>query len=103
MWKPRSASLLVTLGLAACTRAESTPQPAARAPAAPVAATSSPPVAASSAPAIVPVSGAPSSFVELVKRSKRSVVNIHSTAIIRQRPMAVFPFGQDSPFYELFQ
>lgn len=107
MWKPRSASLLVTLGMsAACTRAECVPPPpASRAQAVTVAATDSAPAAStkSSAPAIVPVSGAPSSFVELVKHSKRSVVNIHSTAIIRQRPMAVFPFGQDSPFYELFQ
>jgi serine protease Do len=31
------------------------------------------------------------------------VVNIHSTAFIRQRPMAVFPFGEDSPFYQLVQ
>src|SRR5262249_16344652 len=42
-------------------------------------------------------------FVELVKRSKASVVNIHSTTMIRQRPVAVFPYGEDSPFYRLVQ
>src|SRR4051812_24232145 len=52
---------------------------------------------------VVPVAGAPTSFVELVKRAMPSVVNIHSTALIRQRPMAVFPFGEDSPFYRLVQ
>jgi serine protease Do len=52
---------------------------------------------------VVPVAGAPSSFVQLVKRARVSVVNIHSTALIRQRPMAVFPFGEDSPFYQLVQ
>src|SRR6266511_834996 len=43
---------------------------------------------------VVPVAGAPTSFVELVKRAMPSVVNIHSTALIRQRPVAVFPFGE---------
>ena len=52
---------------------------------------------------VVPVPGAPSSFVELVKRAKPSVVNIHTTALIKQRPMAVFPFGENSPFYRLVQ
>jgi serine protease Do len=52
---------------------------------------------------VVPVAGAPTSFVELVKRAMPSVVNIHSTAVIRQRPVAVFPFGEDSPFYRLVQ
>jgi S1-C subfamily serine protease len=52
---------------------------------------------------VVPVAGAPTSFVELVKRAMPSVVNIHSTAIIKQRPVAVFPFGEDSPFYQLVQ
>jgi len=52
---------------------------------------------------VVPVAGAPTSFVELVKRSKASVVNIHSTTMIRQRPVAVFPYGEDSPFYRLVQ
>jgi serine protease Do len=53
--------------------------------------------------AVVPVPGAPSSFVELVKRARPSVVNIHTTALVRQRPVAVFPFGEDSPFYHLVQ
>jgi S1-C subfamily serine protease len=52
---------------------------------------------------VVPVAGAPSSFVQLVKRARASVVNIHTTAVIRQRPVAVFPFGEDSPFYQLVQ
>lgn len=52
---------------------------------------------------VIPVAGAPASFVQLVKRARASVVNIHSTAIIRQRPQAVFPFGEDSPFYQLVQ
>ena len=51
---------------------------------------------------VVPVAGAPSSFVDLVKHARTSVVNIHSIALIRQRPMAV-PFGEDSPFYRLVQ
>ncbi len=71
------------------------------------AATAQPPGTVASAAAastpIVPVPGAPTSFVELVKRARQSVVNIHSTAIIRQRPVAVFPFGEDSPFYQLVQ
>jgi serine protease Do len=52
---------------------------------------------------VVPVAGAPSSFVDLVKRSRASVVNIHSVSLIKQRPVAVFPFGEDSPFYRLVQ
>src|SRR5689334_17195009 len=52
---------------------------------------------------ITPIPGAPTSFVELVKRVRPSVVNIHTTAIIRQRPMAVFPFGEDSPFYQVYE
>src|SRR4051794_17679193 len=52
---------------------------------------------------VVPVAGAPSSFVALVKRARASVVNIHSTAVIKQRPVAVFPYGEDSPFYQLVQ
>src|SRR5258705_11562422 len=58
-----------------------------------------PPVAAP----VVPVPGAPTSFVQLVKLARLSVVNIHTMAIIKQRPMAVFPFGEDSPFYQLIQ
>jgi serine protease Do len=52
---------------------------------------------------VVPVAGAPTSFVDLVKHARPSVVNIHSIALIKQRPMAVFPFGEDSPFYRLVQ
>ena len=52
---------------------------------------------------VVPVAGAPTSFVDLVKRARPSVVNIHSTTTIRQRPVAVFPYGEDSPFYRLVQ
>jgi serine protease Do len=52
---------------------------------------------------ITPIPGAPTSFVELVKRVRPSVVNINTTAIIRQRPMAVFPFGEDSPFYQVYE
>jgi serine protease Do len=52
---------------------------------------------------VVPVPGAPSSFVELVKRAKPSVVNIHTLSVIRQEPVAYFPFGEDSPFYQLVQ
>src|SRR5262249_56071390 len=32
-----------------------------------------------------------------------SVVKIHTLAIIKQRPQMVFPFGEDSPFYQLYQ
>ncbi|HEY2743415.1 MAG TPA: trypsin-like peptidase domain-containing protein [Polyangia bacterium] len=52
---------------------------------------------------VVPVAGAPASFVDLVKHARSSVVNIHSTLLIKQRPVAVFPFGEDSPFYRLVQ
>ncbi|HEX9105350.1 MAG TPA: trypsin-like peptidase domain-containing protein [Polyangia bacterium] len=52
---------------------------------------------------VVPIAGAPVSFVELVKRARASVVNIHSISVIKQRPVAVFPFGEDSPFYRLVQ
>ncbi|MGZ3406615.1 MAG: trypsin-like peptidase domain-containing protein [Polyangia bacterium] len=52
---------------------------------------------------VVPVAGAPTSFVDLVKHARASVVNIHSIALIKQRPVAVFPFGEDSPFYRLVQ
>jgi len=85
---------MVALLLATCHRGETTPPP-------PVAA---PPVApAPTATTAVPYPGAPTSFVALVKRARASVVNIHTTAIIRQRPVAVFPFGEDSPFYQLVQ
>jgi serine protease Do len=76
--------------LAACTRAESTPPPQQ-------------PAQAPAAQPIAPIPGAPTSFVQLVKQARMSVVNIHTLAIIKQRPMAVFPFGEDSPFYQLYQ
>ncbi|MCU1276968.1 MAG: degQ [bacterium] len=62
-----------------------------------------PTVPAQSGQPVVPVAGAPTSFVDLVKHARSSVVNIHSIALIRQRPVAVFPFGEDSPFYRLVQ
>jgi serine protease Do len=62
-----------------------------------------PTVPAQSGQPVVPVAGAPTSFVDLVKHARGSVVNIHSIALIRQRPVAVFPFGEDSPFYRLVQ
>src|SRR5947209_1651958 len=94
MWLRRSVSLIAALWMvAACGRAEPTPTPGPR----PVA-----PPALSAGP-VVPVPGAPTSFVALVKQARTSVVNIHTLAIIRQRPMAVFPFGEDSPFYQLVQ
>jgi S1-C subfamily serine protease len=91
MWPRKTAS--VAFALFACN---------ASAPAAPKVT----PVGAVPPPAaqpVVPVPGAPSSFVALVKQARKSVVNIHTLAIIRQRPMAVFPFGEDSPFYQLVQ
>ncbi len=30
-------------------------------------------------------------------------MNIHTTALVKQRPVAVFPFGENSPFYRLVQ
>jgi serine protease Do len=61
-----------------------------------------PPPAPAPPPApVVPIPGAPASFVDLVKRARPSVVNIHTTAIIRQEPVAVLPFGEFSPFYEI--
>ncbi|HZS40246.1 MAG TPA: trypsin-like peptidase domain-containing protein [Polyangia bacterium] len=101
----RSAELAAVVALAATcsSRAQSPPSSA---PAAPVAALSQNPPTQTAPPAqpgIVPVPGAPTSFVGLVKHARASVVNIHSTAIIRQQPVAVFPFGEDSPFYQLVQ
>src|SRR5437879_5163809 len=86
MWRRLSVSLL----LAAC--ADKPMPPRVEAPA----------MAEPRAP-VVPVPGAPSSFVELVKLARASVVNIHTLAIIKQRPTMVFPFGEDSPFYQLYQ
>jgi S1-C subfamily serine protease len=106
MWMPKSANLLIVVGgvLAAfsltCKRAPETPRAEAQVPSAPLPADS----ARVTPPApVVPMAGAPSSFVELVKRARPSVVNIHSSTTIRQRPVAVFPFGEDSPFYRLVQ
>ena len=62
-----------------------------------------PTVPAQSGQPVVPVAGAPTSFVDLVKHARSSVVNIHSIALIKARPVAVFPFGEDSPFYRLVQ
>jgi serine protease Do len=83
----RAVSLLFCL-LMTCSRAE---------PKSSAAPTRPPPLP------IVPIAGAPSSFAELVRRARPTVVNIHTTAIIRQRPLALFPFGEDSPFYQLVQ
>jgi serine protease Do len=95
MWRRRSASAVglavaVAVVNGACGRAE------------PPRAAASPTVAAAPAPRapIVPIPGAPSSFAQLVKQARASVVNIHSTAIIRQRPVAVFPFLEDSPQWQ---
>ncbi len=66
-------------------------------------ASQSPPAQATPAALVVPVPGAPSSFVELVKRARSEVVNIRTAAVIRRAPIAVFPFGEESPFYSLLQ
>ncbi len=60
-------------------------------------------VAAKPGHPVLTVAGAPVSFFDLVKKARASVVNIHSIAVIKQRPVAVFPFGEDSPFYRLVQ
>jgi serine protease Do len=65
--------------------------------------TQRPPTPPAQSAQVVPVPGAPTSFVQLVKRARSSVVNIHTLALIKQRPVAVFPFGEDSPFYHLVQ
>jgi len=84
MWRLLSVSLL----LVGCARE---------------AANAAPPPPAPAAAPVVPVPGAPTSFVQLVKLARTSVVNIHTLAIIKQRPQMVFPFGEDSPFYQLIQ
>jgi serine protease Do len=107
MSRRSSVKLAVALALLGACNSRAAPPPpppsstAARAavPAAPPSA----PSATANAPAVVPVPGAPTSFVDLVKHARGAVVNIRSTAIIRQRPVAVFPFGEDSPFYQLVQ
>jgi S1-C subfamily serine protease len=107
MWMRKSVSLafaaavgsligLLIFSKRAPTRAEAQPP----APAPPAQQQTLPP---RPAPPVVPVAGAPSSFVDLVKRARPSVVNIQSMTLIRQRPVAVFPFGEDSPFYRLVQ
>lgn len=55
------------------------------------------------APPIVPRPAAPASFADLVKQTMPSVVNIYTTAVVKQAPVAYFPFGEDSPFYQLVQ
>ncbi len=93
---PALTALLLLAATGCSRRSESSPQPL---PAAPIAT-----LPAQPAPQpLVPVPGAPGSFVQLVKRARASVVNIHSLALIHQRPMAVFPYGEDSPFYQLVQ
>ena len=100
MWMRKSASLVVAaafgsfIGLLVFSKREAPPAHAQKQPAT---------VPAREGQPIVPVAGAPTSFVDLVKRSHASVVNIHSVALIKQRPVAVFPFGEDSPFYRLVQ
>src|SRR5437763_10331815 len=91
MWRRTSVSLALSLLAATgCSR---------RSESSPLA-----PLPAQSAPQpVVPLPGAPGSFVQLVQRARASVVNIHSLALIDQRPMAVFPYGEDSPFYQLVQ
>jgi S1-C subfamily serine protease len=74
-------------------------QPPAPAPAAPA----QPAAPARPVQPVVPIAGAPASFVELVKRARPSVVNIHSSVVVHRQPVAVFPYGEDSPFYRLVQ
>jgi serine protease Do len=52
---------------------------------------------------VVPIPGAPGSFVELVKRARGAVVNITSMSVIHHKPEVYFPFGEDSPFYGVQQ
>src|SRR5438132_1004414 len=79
----RAEPIVLALLLVSCRRAESQ---------------SLPPPAPPSPTTVVPIPGAPTSFVQLVKRARPSVVNIHSTAIIKQRPVAAIgePFGLSS-------
>jgi serine protease Do len=97
MWPRRLASLVLIAGCSG--RAETAP-PVGNAP---PAVAPAPAVATPAEAAPVPVAGAPVSFVELVKQARQPVVNIHTLGIIRQKPMAYFPFGEDSPFYQLIQ
>ena len=106
MWPRRNRDLsawALALGLVTgCSRVESRPLPDS--PSVPQVALPVPQTALPAAPqqAVVPVQGAPASFVDLVKRARASVVNITSLAIVR-RPEVYFPFGEDSPFYGLTQ
>ncbi len=52
---------------------------------------------------VVPRPYAPASFADLVKQTLPSVVNIYTTAVVKQAPVAYFPFGEDSPFYQLVE
>ena len=100
MWMRKSASLVVAaafgsfIGLLIFSKKEPSRAEAQQ---------TQPTVPAEKGQPVVPVAGAPTSFVDLVKRARASVVNIHSVSVIRQRPVAVFPFGEDSPFYRLVQ
>ena len=99
MWMRKSVSLVFAaavgsfIGLMVFSKKQPTPAYAQQ---------TQPTVPAQPGQPVVPVAGAPASFVDLVKHARTSVVNIHSIALIRQRPMAV-PFGEDSPFYRLVQ
>src|SRR6266850_3864907 len=100
MWMRKSVSLVAAAAVGSVIglmifskkqpmRAEAQHQ--AKEPPAPPAGVAPETVPARAGQPIVPVAGAPTSFVELVKRARPSVVNIHSIALIRQRPVAV-PF-----------
>jgi len=101
MWRPRRLELLA----AACCAVAGCQTSEAPRVAAPDLTTSrvAPDLAQVVTAPVVPVPGAPSSFVDLVKRVRPSVVNIYTTVLIRQRPVMVRPFGEDSPFYRLVQ
>jgi serine protease Do len=103
MWMRKSVSVIfaATVGsmLALAITAKRRPTPAQADPPSAAATTASEPAR----PPLVPVAGAPASFVELVKRARASVVNIRSLTVIKSRPVAVFPYGEDSPFYRLVQ
>jgi serine protease Do len=112
MWMRKSVSLVFAAAvgslIALLITAQHAPAPARADQGAPkLPPTTAPPTqpvyAAKAGQPVVPVAGAPTSFVELVKRAMPSVVNIRTTALVRQRPVAVFPFGEDSPFYQLVQ
>src|SRR2546423_1813196 len=91
---PLGRAALALFALASC-RAESSPPP----PPPPPPVVVVPPAVASAPQPVVPVPGAPSSFVELVKRARASVVNIQTAAVVQRRAVWC-PFGEDSPFCE---